>query len=280
MTKEQVFNFLSNRIKHITNIFSMDNGEDYLNDELQNSPFEFSLCSGATKAVILIKDANFVVKIPFNYIFDEDYYDSRHADWCSDREEALNKATKEKGDLLTQEEANAICKQFEESEPDSNNDEFYQEFEGATYWTFEHEEGCLGRASWDYCALEAATFKQATIEGLGKYFAAEELYGFLGDHPVYMQERCIALCDAGIDYNSVEVEKKRKTSRKFCEANKLDCFDSLWIGDFLERYGEAEFMRLHDFLTKNNIGDLRACNIGYLNGAPVLIDYSGFREYD
>ena len=108
MMKEQVFNFLSDRIKHFTDIFSMDNGEDYLIQELKNSPFEYSLCAGATKAVILVKDADFVVKIPFNNIFDEDYYESRYNDWRFELEEALDKARKEKGDVLTAEEANRI----------------------------------------------------------------------------------------------------------------------------------------------------------------------------
>jgi hypothetical protein len=45
-------------------------------------------------------------------------------------------------------------------------------------------------------------------------------------------------------------------------------------------YGLDEFIRLDAFLNEMQIGDLRDCNIGYLDNAPILFDYSGFRHWD
>ena len=58
------------------------------------------------------------------------------------------------------------------------------------------------------------------------------------------------------------------------------CFNAWWITDFLAMYGEEEFKALSDFLREMQIDDLRDCNVGYLDGAPILFDYSGFRQWE
>jgi hypothetical protein len=82
-----------------------------------------------------------------------------------------------------------------------------------------------------------------------------------------------------IDYNSKEFVEKRKMSNKVCDELEIDCFDEVWIADFIQMYGKDELQRLMEFINKYDIDDLRTCNIGYLDGAPILFDYSSFRDW-
>ena len=122
--------------------------------------------------------------------------------------------------------------------------------------------------------------KEKALKGM--YFAEERLMGTLtcSGLPVYYQTRCTPLCNLEYDYASAEYERKSEKAHLTCKELDAYCFNPLWIADFVEQYGKEEFRRLSLFLDEMSIGDLRDCNIGYLDGAPILFDYSGFRHWN
>ena len=288
MTKEQIFELLNKAVSHISENFCYEEREYYLDDQLEGKlPFEYSIDAGISKAVILVKGAPFVIKIPFFKMFNDECYQDDWNLWDELRDDAVEEfaqrrkeETNNENYILSREEIDFAVEQFEKENPEPSEDEydFYYDLEGAS--NINLGEGVLPAIpDWDYCRLESVIYQLAVEEGLGAYFAEEAYLGSIGDSPVYYQTRCIPLTEMTIDRDSREYEKKASISRKTCEKLHIYCFDEMWIADFLEIYGEEEFKRLNDFLERYEISDLRRCNIGYLDNAPILFDYSGFREW-
>jgi len=263
MTKQEVFKYLLKAIPYFDENFCDENRDEYIDIPLQKAhlPFEYSIESGITKTVILIKGANFVIKIPFTCWFNEDQFDEELNDWHYQMEE-----------LQEKERENFI---IDNPEPCCTDERWFYEFFGAYHDGLNEE-----FSGFDYCHLESAIYRQAVEEGLGAYFAEEGALGEIDDTTIYYQTRCTPVSSLEIDYNSQEYQKKSKLSKDLCKKLEIDCFHPIWIADFVERYGAAEFKRLYSFLEFYQIGDLRSCNIGYLDGAPILFDYSGYREWD
>lgn len=290
MTKERVFELLNKAILHIGENFNAEEKEYFLDEPLRkaNLPFEWSTDSGISKAVILIKGADFVIKMPFFKIYDDDSFNSACADWSYNRscalKQFLEKRQKEENSdtySLSQEETIDFYEKWEKEnpEPDENEEEyFYYDIEGASNIDLGvNSEPTI--PDWDYCRLESIIYQLAVEEGLGAYFAEEGYLGTIDQTPVYYQVRCTPMSEMVIDYNSAEYEKKSNKSRKICENLKADCFNAFWISDFIDMYGEEEFKRFNNFLERYEIGDLRTCNIGYLDDAPILFDYSSYRDW-
>ena len=289
MTKEQVFNLLECAISHISERFCAEEREIYLDDQLEaaNLPFEYSIDAGISKAVILVKGESFVIKMPFFKIYEDDFYSDAHLEWEEARDENLKRyaakrilETNNPNYILTLEEIVACNNAYEEKypEPQSDDDGFYYDVEGASNINLgEGVEPAI--PDWDYCRLESVIYQLAVEEGLGVYFAEEGYLGTIDKTPVYYQTRCIPMNSMSIDYNSKEYKEKAKKSEKVCEKLKISCFNEVWIADFIDLYGEKEFKRLNNFLDRYDIGDLRTCNIGYLDKAPILFDYSGYRGW-
>lgn len=287
MTKEQVFKLIEKAISGVPAYFC-DDQAPVLHDELRDAklPFNWSAASGISKTVILIEGVNYVVKIPFTHLFDEDYYDDAFNEWQEERDNAFEKAWIEKKKRFGEDallpspvEVETLLNIELAPEPDCEYEYYCQPIIGATY--------CNGvqiprEQDWDYCSLETAIYQEALKRGLGQYFAEEGLLGYLQDgHPVYYQQRCVALCDSEeYDWNSEEYQRRSTSARQTCEKFNTYCFNAWWIADFVETYGEEEFKALSDFLREMQIDDLRDCNVGYLDGAPILFDYSGFRQWD
>lgn len=196
--------------------------------------------SGISKLVIFLKNQDYVLKIPYTQMFDEESYNS---------------------DLSYWEETN------EGAEPQEEN--YYYEFCSACSDAVETSD------SWDYCALECAFYEEAHKAGLEKYFAKEELYAVILDYPIYIQQKVTPLEMKSTSHSM----QKISSTKKRCSELNVRCFNSTWITDFFEYYGEQEFLKLSNFLKEMNIYDLHGGNLGYLHGAPVLLDYSDFREW-
>lgn len=252
MTSKEVLQFIqANADKFCFNkYFSEYTQEELLEDVLKdcNLPFEFSIASGISKAVMLIKGEEYVIKFPFRSLFEEDDYDDACYRYNNEDE-------------------------YPEQKEEPDVEDYYYNFDCANHVAIP-----MNRL-WDYCELESAIYEEAVDQGLGAYFAEEYLLGFVNDQPVYRQTRCVACYDYEQKYSDDEYEKKSSYSREKCKELNCNCFNPIWIADFIERYGEAEFKRLNAFLNEYEIGDLRSCNIGYLDDAPILFDYSGFRDY-
>jgi hypothetical protein len=275
MTKEKLFELLDKAIDNISDSYFCDEEREMLTYQLKDAklPFSYSVESGISKAVILIKDFSYVIKIPFNSIYNEDAYCDAHYDW---EEEYDN--IKANSANLPLEEVERLLLEHSRREPEGGEDQFYYPLEGATHCALDSLENA---PDWDYCNLECAIYEEAVKQGLGAYFAEEGWLGNLScNHPVYYQQRCTPLCSLELDYCGEEYEIKSKRARTTCEKYNMDCFNPYWINDFIDIYGEDELRRLNEFIKEMDIGDLRDCNIGYLDNAPILFDYSGFRYWD
>ena len=287
MTKEEVFNILNKCITHIGEKFNSEECDYYLEDQLESLPFEHSIESGISKAVILIKGAPFVIKMPFFCLYDGDGYSTAYADWEGERDTAYEEFLQQQIEIHNDSEyripTEIEAQWFKEynknhPEPDGADELYYYDLEGAA--NIDLGEGAdAAIPDWDYCRLETVIYQLALEEGLSQYFAEEGYLGTIDNTPVYYQTRCIPLNSMSVPYDSAEYQKKSKKSRKVCDELNIHCFSPIWISDFLDCYGIEEFKRLNDFLKCYEIDDLRACNIGYLDGAPILFDYSGYREW-
>ena len=198
--------------------------------------------SGVSKMVIFIQGADRVLKIPYSCCFDREVYEYDLAQWDS-------------GDFEDMEEPLEEC--------------YWWKFECANCANIEAE------YNWDYCALECAIYEAAYKRGLAPYFAKEEFYGLVNDRPVYTQVRVkpFEVCSS-----TISKQQKEDTRRK-CDSCGVRCFNSVWVTDFINHYGMDEFIKLSNFLTELGIIDLHEGNLGYYQGAPILLDYSDFREW-
>ena len=145
-------------------------------------------------------------------------------------------------------------------------DDYIEEF---VYAKLPAEEKDFG----NYCALETELYKRAKQEHLEQYFAAEQILGSTKSFEVYIQDKADPFNDDNED------EAKTTSTTKRCKELRVYCFNAAWITDFFEWYGEEEFLRLSSFLQRYKITDLHAGNLGYIHGAPVIFDYSSYREY-
>lgn len=286
MTKEQAFKLIEKAISGIIPDCFSDEQAPVLSDALRDAqlPFCWNTLNGISKMVMLIAGESYVIKIPFTHLFDEALYEEDLAVWNEEQDWAISQAWEKKkeifGDEVTApslEEAKTILDI--ELPPEPEAELYYYPLQGTTY--------CEGvelssDEDWDYCSLESAIYQEALKRGLGQYFAEEALLGRLKDgHPVYYQQRCIALCDTEeYQWDSEEYRRRSTSAHQTCEKLETYCFNAWWITDFIAMYGEEEFKALSDFLREMQIDDLRDCNVGYLDGAPILFDYSGFRQWE
>ena len=244
--KEKIVEVLRKANINFNNLYE-DNYDEVtcaIKQELPDMQIAFD--SGLSKLVILIPNEEFVIKIPYSKLFDEDSYNADHSYWDSGEAEE------------------------DYAEPLEEN--YFVNFECATSDKVETS------SNWDYCELECAFYEAAYEEGLAQYFAKEELYSMILDQPIYIQERVIPL-DVEITSSRKTYTEETKETSKRCDELDIRCFNSIWITDFFNCYGEEEFIKLSKFLKKMSIYDLHSGNLGYLHGAPVLLDYSDFREW-
>lgn len=218
---------------NIPSYFCEDTVQNYLDDLKDNSEdLIWSGDYGITKCTLLFANYNKVIKIPYNGKYDYKAYE----------------------DAIAQDVG-----------ADHTLEEFFYEFTGPE--NFDNID-----RGWDYCELETMIYKLAEAEGLERYFAKEELIGWVGEYPIYEQLRVTPL-------ESVEVtlDKEVKHSiRKKCESLKVQWLNPQWVQDFFRVYGEEEYQRLCSFLDRFEITDLHMGNIGYYHGKPILFDYSGY----
>lgn len=131
----------------------------------------------------------------------------------------------------------------------------------------------------EYCHREADIYQSAEIEGLDRYFAKTQFYDVVGHAPIFMQEYVGESCwDVGTALIKDEDIKKAKTAISKTSYDAVDELPYHWILNFIKLYGEKEFLRLCLFLEEEGINDLHEKNVGYIDGRPVLFDYSGYYE--
>lgn len=131
--------------------------------------------------------------------------------------------------------------------------------------------------SWDYCSAEVEIYEKAEELGIEQLFAKTEIYDFIqGYYPIYIQEKAVMFFRSSRTLHSEE--KLKETSSKASAIYDYCSIDNEWLTDVLDYYGEEKFITFLQFLKKQNINDLHSGNIGYIDGRPVVVDYSGYYE--
>jgi len=150
-----------------------------------------------------------------------------------------------------------------EAEEEADEDFYYQTFYD-------------GADGWDYCRTEYYHYEDARAEGLDQYLAPTTCIGYLAGtgFPVYVQPKCKIFTHTSISHSPEE----RNTTKETIKSSGVRKYDLPidWLTDFRVIYGESELIRFLSFLEKEEWRDLRGDNVGYLNGKPVLVDYSDF----
>lgn len=140
------------------------------------------------------------------------------------------------------------------------------------------EDCCL-----DYCGIETHFFEKAEKEGLSSMFAPTFFIGKIHGMMVYVQQR--VHCDVKENWN----RECEYTRQKLLEEMSENEFDENLVMSETEDMDEIERLKFYfggvpklneliDFLETNEIYDFHSGNIGFLEGEPILFDYSGYSE--
>ena len=159
---------------------------------------------------------------------------------------------------------------------DEENDE--REMDEYGFYSFENAEATEeGGACWNYCELELSIGSDAKAKGLGAYLPEVTFIEKINNYYVYEQAKASVLEELST-YKSLSRNSEKRTE-EFCNSNRVWCFNTLWIENFIREYGEQEFLILNDFLNEYCVDDLHDGNLGYIDGKPVIIDYASYRDF-
>lgn len=152
---------------------------------------------------------------------------------------------------------------------DEDMDDYYDDFE-----MFQNADG-NGDGHWDYCKEEEKACEYAKTIGVNQLLAETTKIADINGHPIYIQEYVKMYYDeCEIEHTKDQVEKVKT----ICSNSNYNCFNSNWLADVFNYFGEEIFYKFMDFIDYWGINDLHNGNIGYRKGKPVLVDYSGWNE--
>lgn len=135
----------------------------------------------------------------------------------------------------------------------------------------------------DFCRREAYNYQRAVDQGLEKYFAATYKVGRVEDIDVYVQQKVATDSDKIEGMFSSYVENVYEDSLVDYTGDEYHWAVDDYVNDLenTERI-EAVFgasdatCKLAIFIEKYEINDLHCANYGFVNGVPVIMDYSGY----
>lgn len=225
------------------------NWEDVIKRNMKGVPYKTA--SGVSKCVFMFRDfPNLVVKIPFS-------------GYGTDIEEDLGS---------------------EEPYEDYSNvdEEPYEDYSNAAL-------GCGGHAllrDWDYCEAETTVYNDALRAGVADFFAETVYIGAIDNHPIYIQEIATIYANVYYDYAGKYTREERREyrSKAVSASNSTitddDCWivNQTWFSELIEEYGAAAASKLIAFLIDEGVDDLHIDNLGFIDGKPVIVDYSSFNS--
>lgn len=132
--------------------------------------------------------------------------------------------------------------------------------------------------NWDYCEAEVLKYNQATDNGVNECFAKTScIYTTACGYPIYLQEQAEIFNE---DFSRTQrySEDEKNSMRERCYSGGYSCFNSTWLNDVFNFYGEEKFYKLLSFIEDADIRDLHDGNIGYIGMRPVLVDYSSYND--
>lgn len=124
----------------------------------------------------------------------------------------------------------------------------------------------------DYCRVEELRYEKAVEVGLDFLFAPTKKIGEIRGVSIYAQPYCETFDSTG----RLMSLNQKSNAFKLCKEKKFHCFNESWLNDVYCQYGAAILLNFLQFCDEVGIDDLHRGNVGYYNGLPVLIDYSGF----
>lgn len=130
----------------------------------------------------------------------------------------------------------------------------------------------------DYCLLEEEKYQEAVNAGLGFMFTKTEIGGKTANgKQFYVSERVIPYRSSDNHARNDSKEIVKTISSKYKKGWE---FNSNWLGLVYEYYGEETVKALLQFVEDADMNDFHGGNLGFraCNGAPVILDYSGFDE--
>ena len=137
--------------------------------------------------------------------------------------------------------------------------------------------------------IEAQIYADAVANNIQQFFPAT---GFLFEHngvKFILQEKVDNCVYDGFfnkqDRDRVEaivktvsdriIRKVQRTCLKASPKNKRT-LDNTWVAMAISLYGKKTCKSLCEFIIKHKINDLHDANVGYKNGRPVILDFSGY----
>lgn len=222
-------------------------------------PLNYTINNGASKIVIVFKQFDWVVKIPFT----GQWTHSQHYYPYTQREFLL---------------------EFPDSTIDDyyhERDQWYEENPGYDEFCYFTGGGHKNRDEeyineWDYCDTEVDCYNQAEKDGYGDVFLKCKYVGRAKNgYPVYIQKK------GNTFYDVDELEKPSHNSIMNAATISKDLrlpFKDTWIACCIELYGIEKAKSILKYLKeKHYIDDMHPANYGFDNkNRPVLIDYSNF----
>lgn len=211
--------------------------------------------NGATKGVLIFDDLDFVIKIPFYGYECTPHWESECGTYHSSYSYEI-RTFKPEGWYWVEDEV--------------------ERFQNATC-----ENG------WDYCAVEENICNKAKKKEIEECLAKTALLGYVDNYPIYIQEKCFILDDAGYKDDeglSIASTHKRRKPEVYESLKEIRArlnfwsTNSDWLLDFYFYWGEDTLKQLAEFIKEEEIQDLHDANIGYRKGVPVLVDYSSYWE--
>lgn len=138
------------------------------------------------------------------------------------------------------------------------------------------------------CEREVELYEKAVELGLEKFFPKTELFCYLGDVPIIIQEK-VDFSDCNIpSAKAHEIERIARLGLhdKLCykimdylrdNADfRVRNISSRWLSACVRLYGKKVVFELEKFIIDNRINDLHGNNVGWLNSKPVILDFSGY----
>lgn len=251
-TPEDVFEVIKKECT-FDGVLTPDNKNDVL-DPLKDcadfAEIDWTYDDGISKLVLIFHNLDFVIKIP---------YTGEINSYCNDH-----------------------CYNCEACSPThcnncSYNDDSYEDNEN-TYQDFcnaDYNNKKLDRV-WDYCEAEMWLYQEAKKNGVEVCFAETRLLGFVDGHPIYTQPKAQIYWDYYTSTRKSHTDKERANTQEACKRIDGWCFNVDWLTDFLLAFGDEMFQNFMAFIKTYGIRDLHSANVGYVDGVPVLVDYSGY----
>lgn len=158
----------------------------------------------------------------------------------------------------------------------------YDAEDDETEYFVEFENACDDDAE-DYCMDEWIKYEDMCKNGFGRLAAAVDfLYRDLNGRAYYTQEKV----DMWPHYPSDSKTRENTLDHIKHMAYQYKCAPTSWMASVIEEYGERFWENFVNWAAESSAddestsicADLHNDNVGFINGMPVILDLSGFRE--